>query len=116
MKSLAKPVIGLVMCAAMSLPAVAQQTPDEALLPGESALEYATRIDACNGAVVQDAEFLANQSQIRVSCPQRAASADGANGMAGGLGSGAIAIAGGLLVAVLAVSAGGSSSSTPSTN
>ena len=117
MKSFAKPILGIVMSATLSLPAVAQQGSNAALLPGETAFEYATRVDACDGAAVQDAEFLANRTQIRVACPRRAAATDGADGMAGGLGGGAIAIAGGLLVAVLAISGGGGgSSSSPSTN
>ncbi|RBI67861.1 hypothetical protein DQW77_17240 [Roseovarius sp. TE539] len=114
MKCFAKPLAGLIMGAALSLPAVAQQSFDQAPLPGETALEYATRVDACDGAVVQDAEFIANQTRIRVSCP-RSAAADTADGMTGGLGGGAVAIVGGLLVAVFALS-GGSSGSTPSTN
>lgn len=114
MKHFAKPILGMVLSATMSLPAVAQQSDNPALLPGETALEYATRIDACGGAIVQGAEFLADRTQIRVSCPQSAATTGGADGMAGGLGAGGIAIIGGLLVAVLAIGGGGSSSS-PST-
>lgn len=115
MKSFAKPILGIVLSATLSLPAVAQSNDNPPVRPGETALEYATRIDACGGGVVQDAEFLANQTQIRVSCPQVAATTEGADGMTGGLGGGVIAIAGGLLIAVLAVGGGGSSSS-PSTN
>jgi len=115
MKKLAGSILGFVAATVLAFPSAAQQALDEAPLSGETALEYATRVDACDGAPVQEAEFLANQTRLRVSCP-RSGAADTANGMTGGLGGGTIAVVGGLLVAVFALSGGGSSGATPSTN
>lgn len=122
MKRIVTMVSAISMSVALAGGAVAQagNTP---LQPGETAMEFAQRIDACNGAEIINAAFNDARTEVRVQCP-RAAGADGSAagqataGMTGGLGTtGAIAI--GIAAAAglaAAASGGGGSSSTTTTN
>ncbi|NHM20235.1 hypothetical protein [Tritonibacter mobilis] len=104
-----------------ALPVAAQQLNAEQMLPGETWLEFAKRMDACDGAEVLDAELkmVGGGSNLEVLCSQGAV-ADATNGMSGGLGA-AAAIGGGALLLVFALGGGGSdgpssTSSTPGTS
>lgn len=78
-------------------------------LPGETALEMANRINACNGAGVLGAQFTDGGSLLEVTCRGGAA-------LSGGLGTAGAVALGVVVVAVIAAAAsGGGSSSTTST-
>jgi len=99
--------------------AAAQRAGTTPLQPGETAMEFAERINACNDAEIVSAAFNEARTEVRVQCPQVAGSGQATAGMTGGLGTtGAmaigIAVAAGLAAA--AGSGGGGSSSTTTTN
>ncbi|MGR3316590.1 hypothetical protein [Roseovarius indicus] len=77
--------------------------------PGETAMQYAQRINACNGAEILSADFSQNQTRLSVRCPQGAAV--NTDGMSGGLTAGAAAAAAGVLI-VFGLSGGSSTGST----
>ena len=107
-------VLSLCACVALSVPALAQTTSSVPVLAGETALQYAQRIDACNGQEVLSAEFGAGiLGSMVVSCRPKAANANLQNrGLTGGLGAVGIA---GLPLIVLVALVGDSSTSTTST-
>lgn len=103
--------LGLVCLSA--LPVSAQEVNANDVRPGETWLEFATRMDACDGQEVLSADLISvggSEHKLDVTCSTGIV--DGAtNGMTGGL-AGAAPIAGVmLLVAGLAASGG----STPTT-
>ena len=83
---------------------------------GETALQMAKRVDACDGSRIVDASFVENDTQsiskynsavqLRVTC---------VDGMAGGLGAGAVAGIAATVIAIAIVASSGGGSSTPST-
>lgn len=108
MKKFARPMIGIVMSATLSLPAIAQQSATR--LPDETAIEMATRIRVCDDRNIESARFDETESALQVRCEDD-------DGMAGGLGAGGVAVGALALVAIVAAaSGGGGGSSTPSTN
>ena len=107
MNKLSRIALSLCAVAALSLPALAQTVSNAPVLPGETALEYAERINACNGAEVLSAEFEANEAnttRLLVRC---------AKSLSGGLGA---AAAGVPLLLILALAGDSSSSTTTSTS
>jgi hypothetical protein len=92
---------------ALGAPAFAQQTFER--LDGESAMQMASRIGACDDAGIASARFTDAENILRVSC----VGAVGGPDLSGGLGTGA-AVAGGVVLAAVAVAALDSSSSTSS--
>lgn len=96
----------------MAVPATAQVSTGLPPVAGETALQYAQRINACDGAGVVDATFTQNRTRLSVQCPQ--ATATGNNGMSGGLGT-AIALGAGIVL-IVAGAAGDSSSTVSTTN
>lgn len=102
------------MSAALASGAAAQGT---ALLPGETALQFAQRVDACGGAGINSAAFNEDRTEVRVRCAQVAGGTDGMTGGLGTTGGVIVAVLGAAAVAAAASGGGGSStSSTPSTN
>lgn len=107
---------------ALIMPASAQQVVQAQVQAGETALEFAQRVNACGGADILDAAFIDAGSALEVQCSPLAATAETA-GMTGGLGT-AAAIGGGVVVLALALGGGGGGSdggiippsSTPSTS
>ncbi len=114
MKAIANTLMAVVMGAAMPLAAVAQQQVSTPPLEGETALQYAQRINACNGASVIGADFTSGGTMLQVQCPA-AGTASNTSGLSGGLGG---AVASAAVVVALFSLAGGSStySSTTSTS
>jgi hypothetical protein len=115
------------VAAASALPAVSQQAFER--LAGESAIDMAKRIGACQGGSgVGSANFENNGALLRVTCAggafAPAAGAGGAvapgvgagAGLAGGLGAGAIAAGAVAVAGIAAAASGGGSSSTTTTN
>ena len=100
-----------------ALPIAAQQVNPDQLLPGETWLEFAQRMDLCDGSDVLDAELkmVGGGSNLEVLCSQGAV-VETTNGMSGGLGA-AAAVGGGALLLVFALGGGGSDgpSTTPTT-
>jgi hypothetical protein len=96
-------VSAFAICAgiATSLPAVAQQ--GAAPLPGETAMEMAVRVNACDDAGIVGAQFIEGGNTLQVQC------GSGVSGMEGGLGATGAAAAAGLVL--VAVALGGDSSS-----
>lgn len=122
MKRFATAVAAMSMSLALAGGAAAQQAGATPLQPGETAMEFAQRIDACNGAEIVSAAFNEARTEVRVQCLQSAA-ADGSAagqataGMSGGLGTtGTIAIGIAVAVGLAAAAGGGGSSSTTTTN
>lgn len=106
MKNYALSALALAAGLATALPAVAQQT---AVRQGsETAMEMASRINACGGAF-SSANFTSGGRVLQVNCIGGAA-------LEGGLGGAAAAGAVGVAVAVVAIASDGSSSSTTTTN
>jgi hypothetical protein len=105
MKNYALSALALAAGLTTALPAVAQQT---AVRQGnETAMEMASRINACGGAF-SSANFSNGGQLLEVQCI-------GGAGLEGGLGGAAAAGAVGVGVAVIAIASGGSSSSTTTT-
>jgi hypothetical protein len=130
MRNIAIAVSALSMSIALTGAANAQQGANPPLQPGETAMEFAQRIDACNGAEIVSAALNASRTEVRVQCPQAAGSgasaagqtaagqtaAGAAAGMTGGLGTAGTVAIGATAVAGIAVALSGSSSSTTGTN
>lgn len=112
MKRISNTLLAAVACVAMPLAAVAQQQVTTPPLPGETALDYAQRIDACNGATVLGADFIDGGTLLQVQCPAAGATTDTA-GMSGGLGAAAASAA--IVIALFALAGGSSTYSTTST-
>ena len=85
--------------------------------PGETAIQYAQRINACNGAEISWASFNADQTRLSVRCPPGStadtgsSTTSGTSGMSGGL-TGIGAAAGAAAVLVVFGLSGGSSTGT----
>lgn len=112
MKHFAASAFAAIASVSLALPAVAQQQLDIPRQPGETAFEYAQRVDACGGGELLAAYYVNNQTGLRVECRQLAA--QNTNGMEGGLGSGAL-VGGGALMLLFALGGGGSSGTTTTT-
>lgn len=97
----------------MAVPATAQVNTGVPPVAGETALQYAQRINACGGAGVESATFTQNRTRLSVRCPQQGANTSN-NGMSGGLGT-AIALGAGMVL-IIAGAAGDSSSTVTTTN
>jgi len=109
MKNYALSALALAAGLATALPAVAQQT---AVRQGnETAMEMASRINACGGAI-SSANFSNGGQLLKVQC------IGGAAGLEGGLGVAAAAGGAAAIIAVVAIASGDddSSSSTTTTN
>jgi len=121
MKTIGRMAFVAAACAGLAQPAMAQQQVTTPVQPGETALEFAQRIDACSGGEIVSAEFLQGRTLMQATCRQPAGidtaqagqGAQGAQGMAGGLGAGAAAA--GLGVAMFALAAGDDSTTTTTT-
>lgn len=113
MKHFAASAFAVIAAISVALPAVAQQQNDIPRKPGESALEYAQRINACDGGEVVAASFINNQTQLSVEC--RPLAAQNTNGMEGGLGGTGALIGGATTLLVFALGGGGSTGTTTTT-
>ncbi|MBZ0122825.1 MAG: hypothetical protein K8F31_02965 [Roseovarius sp.] len=111
MKRFANTVLAAVTGVAMPLAAAAQQQVSTPPLPGETALQYAQRINACNGASILGADFTEGGTMLQVQCPATGTTGD-TSGMSGGLGGAVASVA--VVIALFSL-AGGSGSYTPST-
>lgn len=98
--------------ALMASPLSAQVNTGVPRQPGETAMQYAQRINACNGAEILSATFSENQTRLSVRCPQ--GTAFNTDGMTGGLA--AVGAAAGAVLVVFGLSGGSSTGSTTSTN
>lgn len=97
--------------AATAFPVMAQQPANR--IGDETARQMAERLDACeDGLTISDASFEEDGSRLRVVCARGA----GVDGLSGSLGAGAAIAAGVGVIALIALAADGSGSSTPSTN
>ena len=96
----------------LAVPATAQVNTGVPPVAGETALQYAQRINACGGASVESATFTQNRTRLSVRCPQTTTTSN--NGMSGGLGT-AIALGAGMVL-IIAGAAGDSSSTVTTTN
>jgi len=121
MKSIATIVSAVSMSVALVGGAAAQAT--QPLQPGETAMEFAQRIDACKGAEIVGAAFNDARTEVRVQCSQTAAAegttgaAGAVAGMSGGLGTlGTVTIGIAAAAGLAAALGGGGSSSTTTTN
>ena len=112
MKAIANTLMAVVMGAAMPLAAAAQQQVSTPPVAGETALQYAQRINACNGASVIGADFTSGGTMLQVQCPA-AGNATNTSGLSGGLGG---ALASTAVVVALFSLAGGSSSYSSTTS
>lgn len=115
MKALKTSLLALIIGASFGLPATAQQKVADQPEASETALEFARRVNACDGSEVLSAKYMDGRESLHVRCSQGAAAE--LSGMSGGLGTGgALALGGGALIAIIALASGGSSSgSTTST-
>ena len=106
MKTIISSATAFAFSCALLLPASAQQVIETQVQAGETALQFAQRVNACEGAEILDAAFTAGGTNLTVQCGPQAATTE-TNGMSGGLGT-AAAIGGGVVVLALALGGGGS--------
>jgi len=109
MKNYALSALALAAGLATALPATAQQT--AVRQGGETAMEMASRINACGGAGFSSASFAEDGRLLRVNCM-------GGAGLQGGLGTAAAVGGAAAIIAVVAIASDDddSSSSTTTTN
>ena len=117
MKRIQALISATAIAAVTAVPVLAQQGTTR--IGGETALQMAERIDACNGSRIVDANFVqsdtqpmtkysSGETQLRVTC---------VDGVAGGLGSGgALALGLGVVALIAVAAASGSDSSSSTTN
>ncbi|MCA1775762.1 MAG: hypothetical protein LC676_09195 [Loktanella sp.] len=129
MKNISPSILALVAAIGLAIPTAGQtqQQTTTQPFPGETAQQFATRIDACNGGRIQSARFDDGRSLLGVRCDVGAGmdtangitgepSAGPVAGMSGGLGAGAVAGIAATAIAIAVVAGSGGGSSTPSTN
>ncbi|GAB4287484.1 MAG: hypothetical protein Kow0058_07140 [Roseovarius sp.] len=111
-------LMAIATAAALPLAATAQQVASAPPNPGESALDYAKRVDACNGRNVLEASFIDNGTRLQVRCAGAVAAAGagagGTQGLSGGLGLGLAA--GGVAFLAIAAAAGEDNTTTTTTS
>lgn len=105
MKKITVSAMAMIIALGSALPGIAQQT--ETRLEGETAMQMATRVGACDRARITDAEFVNGGTALSVTCSPRVA----ANNTGGGLGTGGLLAAGVGIAAVIGIAASSSSSS-----
>lgn len=101
MKKIQTLISASAIAAVTALPVFAQQA--TARMANETALEMAQRIDACEGSGVADADFVQEGTRLRVTC---------VDGVSGGLGTGGAIALGVGVVALIAIVASDSDSSS----
>jgi len=112
MKAIANTLLAAAIGVTMPLAAMAQQQVSTPPLEGETALQYAQRINACNGDSILGADFTSGGTMLQVQCPA-AGGASNTAGLSGGLGGAVASVA--VVVALFSL-AGGSSSYSTSTS
>ena len=112
MKAIANTLMAVVMGAAMPLAAAAQQHVSTPPFAGETALQSAQRINACNRSSVIGAEFTSGGTMLQVKCAADG-NATNTSGLSGGLGGALASTA--FVVALFSLAGGSGSYSTTST-
>lgn len=118
MKMTSSTAVALIASLALVAPigAQAQKYTSNQPMDGETGMEYAIRINACDGGAIKTARFADDGKRLLVRCESgTTGSFVPTAGMAGGLGAGGI-IAGVAAVGLIAAAASGSGSSAPSSN
>jgi len=113
MNAIANTLLAAVVGVTMPLAAVAQQQVSTPPIEGETAVQYAQRINACNGANILGADFTQGGTMLQVQCPA-AGTAGNTAGLSGGLGGAVASVA--VVVALFSLAGGSSTYSSTATN